>query len=1024
MRSKKFLKRSFALCLATALTVTSVFVSDVSADAASSKKVKSITLKIGKKKVTKKVYTLAKTKKATIKVTVSPKKAKKSVSFSSNKKKVATVSKKGVVTAKAAGTAKITVTVKGKDNKKKKTWVKIKVTNAGSTGNTGTTSDTQTTKPGDGVTATTTPTVTPTPTPGGTETPTATATPTPGPTATPEPTAIPTPEPPLPSIGPTQEPEFNYSIGGNPIGTTDENGDPLYGGDPSILVDGDTVYLYVGHDVSTTEDYSIPEYCCYSSTNLKDWSYHGVVLNMKDVSWGDKNAAWAGQVMKYRNQYYLYFCSWDKTSSGKQSIGVAVADNPTGPFTDIGQPLVKGTVTTGQTSDWNDIDPTAWIETDENGQEHRYLCWGNGKVFVCELNADMVSVKDINNDGKITFGTQASKKTSKDVDIIEKNVSSLTYTEAPWLYRRQDADGKYYGDYYLFYAYDFREEMAYATISASDGLMDGAVKFGKVVMPPTATSDTNHMAVFDFKGKTYFVYHNGSLPAGSGHRRTPCIVEINFNEDGSIDSIPESAAGIFGETTKIYTSGQDAITHENFRNSSADAPYPYTGVAVGALKSDDEADSEWVMTDSFYSVKDEDYVSIQSENKPGLYLTANENNSVLLSQNANKDTIDQVAKQQTFKIVPGLNDTEGVSFESVAKPGYYITTVEKKLYLTKGTGPHKAASTFYLNTPPAEKKTDADLDSENSLTKITVGEEYSVTEGEDNTYTISVPYTVKTLPVTFTTNKETGFLMVNGGLFDSSTVNLPVTASALEVSVCAEDFHITESYTIQFERDYSDFIFGTAPVKVFNFEDKTDGAVAVTKAFPPAAVANPTYSYVDGVNDGNALSLTGTYGMELCDTESLGKTYSISFWMKPTTLGGAVDPIFAAGTFDPQYWINITAAERGIWSSNGGYVNLENLPTKKYTTGEWQLVTVTVTSTGKASTGKLYLNGELIASGSVADGVMTRENAKAYFGVNAWDAYFNGAVDEIMLFDRELSVDEIDALYEKVVKASDFTTEE
>ncbi|MFR0848334.1 MAG: hypothetical protein ACLSG9_10575 [Eubacterium sp.] len=59
-------------------------------------------------------------------------------------------------------------------------------------------------------------------------------------------------------------------------------------------------------------------------------------------------------------------------------------------------------MTEPETSGWNDIDPTAWIETDSKGVEHRYLAWGNGKLYVCELNEDMVSIKDLNGDGKIT----------------------------------------------------------------------------------------------------------------------------------------------------------------------------------------------------------------------------------------------------------------------------------------------------------------------------------------------------------------------------------------------------------------------------------------------------------------------------------------------------------------------------------------------------------------------------------------------------------------------------------------------
>lgn len=68
---------------------------------------KGITLKIGKKTVTKKTYSLTKGKKCKIKVSVSPKSSKKSVVFKSKNKKVAVVSKNGVVKAKKKGSAKI-----------------------------------------------------------------------------------------------------------------------------------------------------------------------------------------------------------------------------------------------------------------------------------------------------------------------------------------------------------------------------------------------------------------------------------------------------------------------------------------------------------------------------------------------------------------------------------------------------------------------------------------------------------------------------------------------------------------------------------------------------------------------------------------------------------------------------------------------------------------------------------------------------------------------------------------------------
>lgn len=150
-------------------------------------------------------------------------------------------------------------------------------------------------------------------------------------------------------------------------------------------------------------------------------------------------------------------------------------------------------MTKPQLSTFNDIDPTAWVEMDENGEEHRYLAWGNGMFFMCELNEDMISVKDMNGDGEITSGTSFD-----DADIMYQKGGIENYTEAPWLYRRSDEQGNYYGDYYLFYAYGWRECMAYAT---APDLTSGDWTFGNVIMYPTSTSNTNHMAVFDFKGR-------------------------------------------------------------------------------------------------------------------------------------------------------------------------------------------------------------------------------------------------------------------------------------------------------------------------------------------------------------------------------------------------------------------------------------------------------------------------------------------------------------------------------------------
>ena len=480
-----------------------------------------------------------------------------------------------------------------------------------------------------------------------------------------------------PAAAPGEAITVAKSIGGNPIGGFDADGNLTYGGDPSVMVDGDTLYLYVGHDISAGNNYVIPEYLCYSTKDMVSWNYEGVVLKMSDVSWAERNSAWAGQVAKHGNKYYFYYCSWNSKDSGKQSIGVAVADTPTGPFVDIGKALVNGSLTANQSSDWNDIDPTVWIETDEAGVEHRYLSWGNSKLFMCELNEDMVSVKDYDGDGQITFGG----------DVKELHAPK-SFTEAPWIYRRQDENGNYYGPYYLFYAYGWREQMAYAT---TDDLMEGELTFGGLLMYPSATSNTNHMAVFDFLGNTWFIYHNGSLPKGSGYRRVACVEKLVFNEDGSIPYIEETATGAFGTVSTLTTLAGDVLAHEHYRNSSADNNYPYKYVAIGSNMADQEAyDTWWEIVPGKYDPTVESYVSIESYNKAGLYVSYGATRTYV-----SQDYDGNQALQQTFKTVMGLAG-EGVSFECVGNPGKYLSIVDGAATLTDGSDP--TVCTFIIGT--------------------------------------------------------------------------------------------------------------------------------------------------------------------------------------------------------------------------------------------------------------------------------------------------------------------------------------
>lgn len=821
----------------------------------------------------------------------------------------------------------------------------------------------------------------------------------------------------------------------NPIMSTYPNStNLLYGGDPSVLVDGDTVYLYTGRDAGLDakdapekkdEDYFMPDWQCYSTKDLKNWKYEGQIMSSdkKSITWANTgHDAWAGQIEKYKGKYYFYYCTWDATSSGKQSIGVAVSDKATGPFKDIGHPLVKGTLTDSQTSDWNDIDPTVWVEKDAKGVEHRYLAWGNGKFFICELNENMTSVKDINGDGKITFGIQANGATSKTADIIEKDTAGLTFTEAPWIYRRKDASGNSAGPYYLFYAWGWREEMAYATTT---NLMDGKLTFGKKLMPPTATSNTNHPAIFDWKGKTYFVYHNGSLPGGKGSRRTACITELHFKKDGSIYEIPETAIGITGSTPYVlYTNKGDVVSHENFINSSGDGDYPYTNIGVGTYYQPKKQDANWAIVAGKADPKKESYVSIQSENKPGLYLTVNDNNSVTLAQDSiyhydeTKDdrktfTADEtMAKKQTFRTVKGLKDNTAVSFESVSKEGYYLTIDKGNLVIKALAECTEGTADFYLNKAPSVSSPGTGTTNDLKVLKV----DDTTVSKTDYTYKYTASSDKKSVNLDIELNDPKGFATVNGKTV-STSATLALTGVYTRAAICiySSDKKPRVTYTLIVKKDLSNAQPSVAAEKTFTFNNATGGAVAVTRATPPSPIASPTYKYTTGIDgqENTAIYLDGTYGLKFCDTNGFGSSYSISFFMKPEEFGKNplpdVDPSLTGGTFEPQYWFNLSSG-RGIWSHhNGNFVD-----TKPYTyaANKWQHITLVVDGTtdgtqANTSKGKLYVDGALVIEGDIVKDILGKSGAALYFGTNAWDDYFKGALDNVTIYKSALTEDDV-----------------
>lgn len=318
------------------------------------------------------------------------------------------------------------------------------------------------------------------------------------------------------------------------------------------------------------------------------------------------------------------------------------------------------------------------------------------------------------------------------------------------------------------------------------------------------------------------------------------------------------------------------------------------------------------------------------------------------------------------------------------------------------------------------------MGTENSLTSVSFeGKELKETDG---TYHISIPYDV--VPeVTFQMADSNGYIEVDGNAIDETQPKKLKKTSATgavtsyTVKVYAEDFKTAKTYTIEVEKDYSAVSLRDNLIKVFDFENSMNGAVAVAKASTPVEQSGVSYQYQEGAV-GKALVLNGEYGLKLLeDANALGESYTISFWMNSKNVGASFDPTITAGLFSPEYWLNLTLDGK-IWSRNGDYIATE--VSGAFTANKWQQVTLVVDGASEGTAngtviGKLYVDGQVVSQGNVAKGIMTQKGAKLYFGVNAWDAYFSGALDDVLVFNKALSDEEIAGIASKAITSENLS---
>ncbi|WP_053058480.1 family 43 glycosylhydrolase [Pedobacter sp. BMA] len=294
-----------------------------------------------------------------------------------------------------------------------------------------------------------------------------------------------------------------------------------YYADPEVLYSNKTKKYYIYPTSDGFTGWGGTYFKTFSSANLVDWKDEGVILDLnKDVSWAKKNA-WAPTITEKKEnggyQYYYYF-------TAAQKIGVAVADDPAGPFKDSGKALIS--VRPKGTRGGQEIDPDVFTDP-KSGKS--YLYWGNGHMAVAELNSDMVSI---------------------DTNSIKVITPDKSFREGTEVFYR---NGKYY---FLWSEDDTRSENYRVRYGYSDS------PTGKIIVPENnlilakdpakGIYGTGHNSVIQVPGKDewYIVYHRFTRPNGitmgsaAGYNREVCIDKLFFNADGAIKPVIPTITGI------------------------------------------------------------------------------------------------------------------------------------------------------------------------------------------------------------------------------------------------------------------------------------------------------------------------------------------------------------------------------------------------------------------------------------------------------------------------------------------------
>ena len=275
-----------------------------------------------------------------------------------------------------------------------------------------------------------------------------------------------------------------------------------YYADPEGIKYGNTYWIFPTYSAKYKDQVFMD---AFSSKDLKTWTKHPHIIDTSAVKWA-RMAMWAPSVLQKGSKYYLFFGANDVHPGEVGGIGVAVANQPEGPYKDLlGKPLIGEVVNGAQPID-------QFVFKDKDGSYYMYY-GGWRHCNVVKLKADFTGIEPMA-DGS-----------------LYKEITPESYVEGPYMFIRN-------GKYYFMWSEGGWTGPDYKVAYAIANSPFGPFKRLSTVLeqdPAIATGAGHHSVIHSAKDdKYYMVYHRRPLGKTGASERVVCIDEMKFDKAGHI----------------------------------------------------------------------------------------------------------------------------------------------------------------------------------------------------------------------------------------------------------------------------------------------------------------------------------------------------------------------------------------------------------------------------------------------------------------------------------------------------------